>query len=109
MGYTIDGVLSQLTFETNLDGVVIKTNLGQWHLVAFFSRKIIFVKTWYKTYNNEFLAIVKAFKTWQHYLKDCKYEILILTDHNNFYRFINIKSLSFRQVHWAQKLSQYHF
>ena len=30
-------------------------------------------------------------------------------DHNNLRRFINTKSLSSRQVRWAQKLSRYHF
>ena len=39
--YAIGGVLSQLTSGTSFDGVVIKTDLGQWYLVAFFSRKII--------------------------------------------------------------------
>ncbi len=33
----------------------------------------------------------------------------MLTDYNNLQRFINTKSLSSRQVCWAQKLSRYHF
>ena len=33
----------------------------------------------------------------------------MLTDHNNLRRFMDIKSLSSRQVRWAQKLSRYHF
>lgn len=52
------------------------------------------VKTQYKTYNDKFLAIVKAFKTEQHYLESCKDEILVVMDHNNFHQFIDIKSLS---------------
>ena len=44
-GYGIRGVLSQLASETRPDGVVIKTNLGQWYLIAFFSRKMISTKT----------------------------------------------------------------
>ena len=40
-GYAISGVLSQLTSETNPDGVVTKADLSQWHLVALFSRKMI--------------------------------------------------------------------
>ena len=66
-GYAIGGVLSQLTSGTNPNGVVTKVDLGQWHPVAFFSRKIIFAETWYKTYDSELLAIVEAFKTWRHY------------------------------------------
>ena len=72
-GYAIDGVLSQLS-----------NDLGQWHLVAYFSHKMIFAKTQYKTHNGKFLTIVEAFKTWRHYLEGTKYEVFILTDHNNF-------------------------
>ena len=66
-------------------------------------------KTRYKTHDGELLAIIEAFKTWRHYLKDCKYEVLVLTDHNNLQRVIDTKSLSFCQVRWAQKLFCYHF
>lgn len=52
-GYVISGVLNQLTLN----------NLGQWHPIAFFSRKIILAKTWYETYNDKLMAIVKAFET----------------------------------------------
>ena len=44
-GYANGSVLSQLVSETRPDGVFTKTNLGQWHSVAFLSRKIISVKT----------------------------------------------------------------
>lgn len=40
------------------------------------------VEIWYRTYDEEFITIVEAFKSWYDYLEDCKYEILILTDHN---------------------------
>ena len=66
-------------------------------------------KTQYKTHNGEFLAIVEAFKTWRHYLKGCNHKFLLLTDHNTVCRFMDIKSLSSKQVCWAQKLSRYHF
>ncbi len=67
------------------------------------------VETWYKTYDGELLAIVEVFKTWRHYLESCKHETLVLTDHNNLQCFMDTKSLSFRQVRWAQELSRYHF
>ena len=66
-------------------------------------------KTQYKTHDGELLAIVKAFKTWRHYLKGCKHKVLMLTNHNNLRRFMDTKSLSSRQVRWAQELSRYHF
>ena len=107
--YTIGGVLSQLSSGIKPDKVVTKDNLGQWHPIAFFSQKMILVETWYKIYDGELLAIVKAFKTWRHYLESCKYKVLILIDHNNLRRFMNTKSPSSRQVHWAQELFCYHF
>ena len=83
--------------------------MSQWHPVALFSRKMIPAKTQYQTHIGKLLAIVEAFKTWRHYLEGCKYEILVLTDHNNLCCFINTKSLSSKQVRWAQELSRYYF
>ena len=97
-GYAIGGVLSQLTSDDS----------GRWHPVAFFSRKMIPAETRYETHDGELLAIVEAFKTWRHYLERSQHEVLVLTDHNNLRRFMETKSLSFRQVRWAQKLSRYH-
>ena len=98
-GYAIDRVLSQLTLDES----------GQWHPVAFFFRKMIPAETRYETHDGELLAIVEAFKTWRYYLEGSRHEVLVLTDHNNLRRFMDTKSLSSRQVRWAQKLSCYHF
>ena len=98
-GYTIGGVLSQLTSDDS----------GRWHPVAFFSRKMIPAETRYETHDGELLAIVEAFKTWRHYLEGSRHEVLVLTDHNNLRRFMDTKNLSSRQVCWAQELSRYHF
>ena len=97
--YAIGGVFSQLTSE----------DLGRWHLVAFFLRKMIPAETRYKTHDGKLLAIIEAFKTWRHYLKESQHEVFVLTNHNNLRRFIETKSLSSRQVHWAQELSRYYF
>ena len=64
LGYAISRILSQLTFETSSNKIIAKTDLGQWYLVAFFSKKMILTETWYKTYNNKLLAIVEDFKIW---------------------------------------------
>ncbi len=58
-------------------------------------------ETRYETYDEELLAIVEAFKTWRTDLEGCKHEILLLTDHNNLKRFMDMKILSSRQVRWA--------
>ena len=77
--------------------------------MAYYSQKLILAKTQYKTHNGELLAIVETLKIWRHYLKGCKHKLLVLTNYNNFYRFIETKNPSFCQVRWIQKFSQYHF
>lgn len=49
------------------------------------------------THDGKLIAFIETFKTWYHYLKGCKHEILILTNHNNLRQFMDIKSLSLRQ------------
>lgn len=51
-GYVIDRVFSHLTLY----------NSDRWHLVAFFSRKIISAETGYKTNDTKLQAIVEVFK-----------------------------------------------
>ena len=105
-------MLSQLNLDSDAppnDSNLNKSDFGQWHPIAYFSRKMISAETRYKTHNAELLAIVKAFKTWRHYLEGCKHEIFVLTDHNKLRRFMDTKSLSFCQVRWAQELLRYHF
>ncbi len=70
---------------------------------------MILTETQYKTHDGELLAIVEAFKTWRHYLKGCKHEVLVFTDYNNLQHFMDMKNLSFRQGRWAQELLRYHF
>lgn len=54
--------------------------------------------TCYEIYYNQILAIIKNFKTQPYNLKGYKYKIFIFINFNNFYYFINIKNLRFRQV-----------
>ena len=107
-GYVIGEVLSQLTSNQVTSNGTIGSNID-WHPMAYFSRQIIPAETQYETHNNKLLAIIKIFKTWQDYLEDCKYEVLVLIVYNNLCRFMDTKSLSSRQVNWAQELFHYHF
>ena len=127
LGYAIGGVLSQLSFDwvTSEKSNLInsratepnsakfkfstKSNFGQWHPIAYFSRKMISAKTQYKTHNAEFLAIVEVFKTWCHYPKGCKPKVLVLINYNNLQQLMDIKSGISCQVKWIQELSRYHF
>ncbi len=102
---TLDPHFSDHVTHEDPNSDFLKSEIGHWHLVTFFFQKIISAETRYKTHNLELLAIVEAFKTWRHYLEGCKYEVLILTDHKNLCQFMDTKSLSSRQVRWAQELS----
>ena len=55
-------------------------------------------KTRDEIHDSKLLAIVEVFKKWKHYFKDCKYEVLMLIDHDNFQYFMDTKSLSSRYV-----------
>ncbi len=81
----------------------------QWHFVVFWLRKLNLIKTYYETYDQELLTIIKMFKYWQHYLESSCYLIEILTDHNNLWEFINVKLLNKRQAHWVIRLAAYNF
>ena len=97
--YVIGRVLNQLTSD----------NLGWWHSVAFFFQKMILAGTRYETHDGELWAIVEAVMTWKHYLEGFQHEVLMLTDHNNLWQFLDTKYLSSKQVRWAQQLFCYHF
>ena len=61
-GVGIDGVLSQ-----------------EGHPVAYFSEKLNDSKLKYSTYDKEFYVVVRALKTWEHYLITNKF--ILYTDH----------------------------
>ena len=83
-------------------------DLDQWHPIAHYLRKMILAKTWFKSHNSEFVAIVELFKIWKQYLESYKHKVFVLIDYNNFQQFINIKSLSYCQFYRAQKLFYYY-
>lgn len=104
-GYAIGKILCQLISDQCFSHLAyniqfLTSDPIQYHSVAIFSQKMLFVETRYKTHDDELLAIISAFKTWRYYLKRYKYKILIYIDHNNLYRFINRKSQSFKQVYY---------
>ena len=64
--YNIDEFLRLMTPDQYSSGHVSykgsNSEIGQWHLIVFFSQKMILTETCYKTHNQKFLAIIKAFK-----------------------------------------------
>lgn len=87
-GYIIGGVLSQELNELTIP------DFGQWNLIGYILINMILVKTQYKTHNAKLLPIEETFKNWRYYLKDYKYEVLVVINNYNFYCFMDPKSLS---------------
>ena len=77
---------------TTILSIVNKEN--EVHLVAFHSCTFTAVELNYNTHNKELLAIFKAFKIWQHYLKGLAYPIDIVTNHKNLEYFSTTKILT---------------
>ena len=80
-----------------------------WRSMTFWSRKMILAEQNYKTYDQEFLIIIIAFKQWRHYLKNSFYPIKILSDHNNLKELMTKKELNSKQARWAQIFAVYDF
>ena len=54
-----------ITYKTNNPANLINSlsEIDQLYLITYFFGKMITIKTWYETYNQELLIIIKAFKT----------------------------------------------
>ena len=55
------------------------------------------------------LAIVVAFKEWEHMLKSVQSKITVFTNHKNLEYFAITKVLTRRQACWAEHLAEYNF
>lgn len=79
------------------------------HPVAYHSRKFKPAEINYDIHDKEMLAIVVAFKEWEHMLKSTESEITVFTDHKNLEYFATTKVLTRRQARWAEHLAEYNF
>ena len=90
--------------ETNVSNKAIKVIFCQsdekdhWHLIIYFSKKMILTKCNYKIHDKELLTIMKIFKQWKHYLKNVNHEVLMLTNYKNLNHFILTIKLLSRQI-----------
>jgi hypothetical protein len=79
------------------------------HPVAYHSRKFKPAEINYDVHDKEMLAIVTAFKEWEHMLKSVADEITVYTDHKNLEYFATSKVLTRRQARWAEHLAEFNF
>jgi transposase InsO family protein len=101
--------------ETDASQYAISANLvqlseqGQWHPVAFWSRKLTDAERNYDTHDKELLPIVMAMRHWRHYVEGSTKPIEVVTDHNNLLGFMRMKHLNGRQARWAMTLAAHDF
>ena len=82
---------------------------GVLHPVAFYSKNMVPAECNYEIYDKELLAIIHCLKHWRPELEVTELPIEIFTDHKALEHFMSTKELTCRQVHWAEKLSEYNF
>jgi transposase InsO family protein len=104
---------SRLETDASIQGIAgifsqLQDN-GNWHPVAFWSRKLTPAEKNYHTYDLELLAIVATMTHWRHYVEGLSTKLEVLTDHNNLRGFMGVQALSRRQAGWAVKLAAYDF
>jgi hypothetical protein len=82
---------------------------GNWHPVAFRSRKMTSEETRYGTGDGELLAIVDAFKAWRHYVHYAAHPIQVITDHFNLKYLDTKQKPNSRQLRWLDDLAEINF
>lgn len=82
---------------------------NQLHPTAFFSRGLNPAERNYEIYDKELLAIHECFEEWRHFLQGGKYQVTVLTDHNNLKYFMSTKQLTRRQARWSLFLNEFNF
>lgn len=110
-----------ITFESNkplrmetdasdlaLGACITQERDGQWHPIAYYSRKFSGPEERYDVHDKELLAIVSALEHWRVYAESCS-DLTIYTDHKNLVHFTTTKVLNRRQVRWSELLGQYKF
>lgn len=81
---------------------------GNWHPVAFESRKMSPAEQNYPIREKELLAVVHALTTWRLYLQDSP-GFEVLTDHHSLQYLQTQKHLNRRQARWAEELCNFNY
>lgn len=95
--FAISGIISQ------------PSERGQYHPVAFWSRKLKGPELVYGTHDKEMMAIIESFKHWRQYLQGSSQTIEVLSDHENLQVFMKQPKLNGRQARWCMFLAPFDF
>ena len=83
----------------------VRTEDGQVHPLAFFSRPLFGTGLNYDTHDKKLLAILEAFKTRRHYLESRFHTIDVITAYKNVEYFSSTEMLTRCQESWSGFLS----
>jgi hypothetical protein len=92
--FVISEIISQLIEE-----------IDQWHLIAFFFRKMFAAKRNYEIEEKKMLAMIESCRVFRHYVKEALFSIQMLIDHVNLNSFFKNKKLNKKETRWWEKLS----
>ena len=82
---------------------------GRMRPVSFYSRGMTDAESNYKIFDKEMLAVIAALQHWKHLIFKPKIPLEIITDHSALQYFGTKQSLSERQIHWMEILSEYDY
>lgn len=80
---------------------------GTLHPVAFYSRSLTAPERNYHIHDTELLAVIEGLEHWRHFFAFSDFPAVILTDHKNLEYFSQKRSLSDRQIRYAERLSKF--
>ena len=80
---------------------------GDWHPCSYLSQLFSPAERNYDIYDRELLAIIRALKTWCHYLHGSPFPVRVFTDHKNLTFFRSPQHLNRRQARWLLDLTDF--
>jgi hypothetical protein len=80
---------------------------GVLHPLAFLSRSLTPSERNYHIHDTELLAVIEGLEHWRHFFAYSEFPATILTDHKNLEYFSEKRSLSPRQIRYAERLSRF--
>lgn len=101
-------VWADASWDNGTTGAVLMQDHGRgMQPVAFLSKVMLSAETHYPTFEQELLALKRAFQEWRHYLLPIHFTAR--TDHNGLKYLKTQKHLSERQWHWLAFFSEFQF
>jgi hypothetical protein len=79
--------------------------LIQWHLIAFFFRKMFAAERNYEIEKEKVLAMIEFCRVFRHYVKEALFSIQMLINHVNLNSFFKNKKLNKKEARWWKKLN----